>query len=91
MFGRMAPDLPQLLATPSRQFKVELRSHKPGTSLCDDAVFNWAGSATDEADAVSVALAAAKRAGLLGITSYRVVEDVSFLPVELEGKLNPAV
>lgn len=67
-----------------RRFEVTLGSHEPGTPIEDTSIFSWRGEATDEAHAVTVAMHEAKAQGWSGTTSYRVCEDVEFLPVATE-------
>ena len=54
--------------------------------MADDETYVWRGRATDEADAVVVAKAAASGDGWepSGPVAYRVVEQAGFLPVAHE-------
>lgn len=72
------------LDRPARRFDVTLRSHEQGAPMADAATYDWHGLATDEAHAVTLAFAAAAEDGWESTTSYRVCENVEFLPVATE-------
>jgi hypothetical protein len=72
------------LDRPVRRFEVTLGSQEPGTPMGEMRTFSWQGEATDEAHAVTVAMHEASAQGWTSTTSYRVCEDVAFLPVATE-------
>jgi hypothetical protein len=76
-----------------RPFEVTLRWHEEGTWIRDDEVYTWSGAATDEAEAVTLARRHAAEDGWNAdnghqATSFRVVEQVEFLPVPSEGTID---
>jgi hypothetical protein len=78
-----------------RPFEVSLRWHSDGTWIRDDEVYTWSGLATDEAEAVTVARRHAAEDDWNAdnghqATSFRVVEQVEFLPVPSEGAFTEA-